>query len=636
MKREFKCPSCGATNAVTNPGVLMKVCDYCKTAIYWDKESALRAGNKSMDLPPSARFRLGAGGKIGGKSFTVLGRLSYRHENGAWDEWFVEMADGSIMWLSEDEGELFLEKPLKLTTPVPTFEELQPGMQVALNDKIGIVEELGQAQCIGGEGQIPFVVEIGETYPYADGASPDGTYSFGLEYDAATGEPSAFIGTILTPKQAKTAPEDRGAQAPEAGQIIRCPSCGKPYEGPKEKDTSMVVCAACGSGLELDEAEAKVVGKNAGKIPGFTFRVGDPITLESVHYEVMGRLYYVEIDEGIEYGSLEYVLYNRESGYLWLTEEKGHFTVSRVAHGRVAVPPIPVPRMSVRVGSEVFRIFESGEVTLRWVDGALPWVAAVGEKTRYTHMIKPPEYLDQEVTGKEAELFRGRYISHEELQAGLPKDKELPRARGVYSCQPYIPGPGVSGIWKIASVFLAVNVILLFYSLIFGTGKTIFQEQVPADKYKKEYMSQPFQVTRNGSILHLVGNAPVDNSWLAMDFALVNANDEVVSETFGESSLYHGRDSEGSWTEGSKYFSSYFTVDKAGSYKLLTHGQGGSGEGGKPRDEPVSVRITEGNAISWYFIFPILFSGLAAAAEPVARAVFEKRRWPSESDDEED
>ena len=57
---------------------------------------------------------------------------------------------------------------------MPSYEDLQPGMKIALNDQVGVVEEIGEARCIGGEGQIPFEAEIGATYPYADGAAPDG------------------------------------------------------------------------------------------------------------------------------------------------------------------------------------------------------------------------------------------------------------------------------------------------------------------------------------------------------------------------------------------------------------------------------------------------------------------------------
>ncbi|MBI4964507.1 MAG: DUF4178 domain-containing protein [Desulfomonile tiedjei] len=631
MERKFQCPSCGGANKVTNPGILMKICDYCKTAIYWDKESALRAGNKSMDLPQSARFKVGATGKIRGRSFTVLGRLTYAHDQGVWHEWFVEMQDGQIMWLTEDEGELFLETPLELVTPAPPFEELQPGMQITLNDKVGVVEEIGKAQCLGGEGQIPFQVEIGETYPYADGAGGDGSFSFGLEYDAQTGKPSAFIGKILDIKESKVRPEDREGPAERTGEIIRCTSCGKPYEGPRAESTKMVVCAACGSALQLDEAQLRVVGKNPGKKPGFSLNVGTPVTLEGIKYEVMGRLYYAEVEEGLEYGSFEYVLYNAQQGYLWLSEESGHFTISRVVHSRVAVPPIPVAKMAVRVGSETFKIFESGTMAIKWVDGALPWVAAIGQSTRYTHMIKPPEYVDQEITGKEVELFRGRYVDHGEMLAAVPKETRLPEPRGIYSCQPYAPSAWIEGIGTIGAIFVLVNILLLFYSLMAGKATPILQETVTSAQYSQEQMTAPFKVPRDKSILRLSGSAPVNNSWLALDFALVDTDDRVISELYDESSYYHGQDSEGSWSEGSASFGSYFRVNKAGNYRLLVHGTGGSGTSGPSKNENVKLSLTADNTISWYFIIPLILAALVGLVEPMLRWSFETRRWSAVS-----
>lgn len=626
MEREFHCPSCGAANLVTNPGILMKVCDYCKTAIYWDKDSALRAGRKSMDLPRSSRFRVGATGKVRGTAFTVLGRLAYAHESGTWNEWFIELGNGEIKWLSEDEGELFLEEPLILSAPVPPFQELQPGTRVFLNDKIGVVEELGTARCLGGEGQIPFVVEIGETYAYADGSGVEGDFSFGLEYDTRTGQPTAFIGRILSVKDSGARPEDKEAPSAKTAQAIRCPSCGKPYEGPRLETTEMVVCAACGAGLELDEAETRVIGKNTGNRPRFTFRIGTPITLENVRYEVMGRLFYEELDDG-PYSYAEYVLYSPGAGYLWLSEEKGHFTVSRPTHVSFSAPPVPVPKMKVKVGTELFQFYEGGEVTLRWVDGALPWTATVGEKTRYKHCIRPPDYVDQEITGTEVELFRGRHVGRREMETAIPKGLELPAPHGIHSCQPYERPGWMTGLSPIAGIFLVVNVMLLVYSLAVETGTVLLEEKITAQQYAQEHLTSPFTVQNDRTILRVAGKSPLKNSWLALDFAVVNRDQEVVSEFYDEASYYHGVDSEGSWTEGSGSFGTYFWIKKAGTYQLLVHATGGSGSGGPPRNEPVDIAVSAGHTITWYFWIPILLSGIVASLSPVHKHLFEARRW---------
>ncbi len=633
MVREFKCPSCGAGNRVTNPGILMKVCDYCKTAIYWDKDAALRAGKKSMDLPPSKRFRLGGTGKLGGEKFTVVGRLAYSHGKGAWSEWFIETETGTIRWLSEDEGELFLEDKVTLSSEVPPFEKLQPGMQIVVDDRPAIIEELGEAECIGGEGQIPFEVEIGEVYPYADGTAADGSFVFGLEYDTDTGIPTAFKGKALSTGAAKAAPGVREEPTAERGEVIRCASCGAPYEGKIVETTEMIVCDACGAALELDEAETRVVGRNEGERPPFALEIGTPVTLEGATYEVMGRLHYVEVEEGITYNSHEYALYHPEKGYLWLSEELNHFTISRPVHMRVSVPDVS-PRRRVQVGSETFRVYEGGTVTLNWVDGALPWTASVGERTQYVHMIKPPDYVDQEITGRELELFRGRYVDREEIEAAVPGGTQLHSPpRTVYSCQPFRPAGWMKGLGLIGGVFLALNVLLVVYSAMMEDGSTVLKEKLAWEQYSKEYLSQPFEVDRSGALFRLKGHAPLKNSWVALSLGLVNSNAEVVTEFWDEASFYSGRDSEGYWTEGSKSFTTYFKVADPGTYRLLVYAEGGSGTRGSAKKEPITIVLERDVTIAYYFILPLILSAVAIAVRSIAKYSFEARRWATVLED---
>ncbi len=613
----------------------MKVCDFCNTSMYWDKDSALRAGIKSLDLPASDRFKVGGAGKLGGKSFSVLGRLVYQHESGQWSEWFIEFGDGKILWLTEDEGELFLEKPVELNVPVPAFEELEPGMTININDKPGIVEELGQATCIGGEGQIPFQIELGEVYPYADGSGPAGDYSFGLEYDKDGNQPTAFLGKILSVNKSKQEKAGYAARA-KTTETIRCPSCGSPYEGPKTDSTEMVVCQSCGSTLELEEAEAKLVGKNQGKQPWFTFTIGTKIKLEGVEYQVMGRLFYVEYDEGFEYPSTEYVLYEPDNGYLWLSEENGHYTISRPEHTAAHFPPIEVPKAKVRHGKDNYQFFESGLVTLRWVDGALPWRAKVGEETRYRYAIKPPDYVEQEITGNEMELFKGRYVGREEMEAAVGEEINLPKARGVYSCQPYLRPQWLKGWTWLGLMFLVLNIALFFVSMAMDKDYLILDEDIPFEQYSKEHLTQSFLIEEPNEIVRVQGAAPLRNSWVALDIALVDENDAVRSEFYDEASYYYGRDSEGSWTEGSRYFTTYFKVLDPGEYRILVHGTGGSGYNGPAKREPVNIKLFSGATVSWYFIPMMVISVIIAIIAPFHKFSFNARRWQSVVEDDDD
>ena len=68
-------------------------------------------------------------------------------------------------------------------------------------------------------------------------------------------------------------------------------------------------------------------------------------------------------------------------------------------------------------------------------------------------------------------------------------------------------------------------------------------------------------------------------------------------------------------------------MEKAGAYKLLVHGRGGSGTGGPSGNENVNLNLTTDNTISWYFIIPLLMAALVGSLEPILRWSFEARRW---------
>lgn len=218
-------------------------------------------------------------------------------------------------------------------------------------------------------------------------------------------------------------------------------------------------------------------------------------------------------------------------------------------------------------------------------------------------------------------------MGHEELQAALPEEMELPHASGVYSCQPYVGSGWTAGTWKIGAAFLILNILLLFYSLAADKKTPLLKETVTSTQYSQEHLTKPFELTKSGNILELQGSAPLSNSWLAVDFAVVDAEDRVISQQWGETSYYHGSDSEGYWSEGSNSFGSYFRVEKSGTYRLLVYGQGGSGDRGPSRNEPLNINLTGDRTISWYFVIPLLIGAVVAVLEPIGKAIFEARRW---------
>ncbi|MCP4747514.1 MAG: DUF4178 domain-containing protein [Desulfobacteraceae bacterium] len=191
----ISCPSCGAGHSIHNPGIVTVVCEYCGSAIYWDDQKVELAGKQSIVPEGFTRLYRAAAGSLNTKRFIVMGRVRYSFGRGFWDEWFLEFQDGSIGWLTEDNYELALQTRTSLQKTA-SFETVRPGQKIVFQNKEFIVHEVGNAECIGMEGNLPIAAQTGEKYKFADATSPDGKYVLGIEYDAVP--PSIFIGRWLS------------------------------------------------------------------------------------------------------------------------------------------------------------------------------------------------------------------------------------------------------------------------------------------------------------------------------------------------------------------------------------------------------------------------------------------------------
>jgi hypothetical protein len=82
--------------------------------------------------------------------------------------------------------------------------------------------------------------------------------------------------------------------------------------------------------------------------------------------------------------------------------------------------------------------------------------------------------------------------------------------------------------------------------------------------------------------------APVSNSWLYLDGALINEETGAVDEFDVEVSYYYGRDSDGSWSEGSKSATEYIPRVPPGRYLLRLEPQWEAGR--TPPEYQLTVR----------------------------------------------
>lgn len=633
MSRQIRCPNCGGEHALANPGITMVVCHYCKTVVYWDADAVVKAGTQAMLPEADTRLFMHATGKLRGHPFEVIGHLRYDYGRGNWDEWYVQLDDGRVAWLSEDERELTLELAAQVESAVPPASALRPGHQVTIEKVVYSAREIGTATCVGGEGQLPFTILPGERYPYADLASLDGTRFATLEYESDAVR--AYAGHVLDHAQLslddEPPPSTKGSTE---GRNIKCPNCAASITLAAGREVKTVVCDYCGAQNELEGAEARVLGVNPqGFDPAFLFEIGEAGSFGGERYEVSGRMLYVDL-EG--YPTREYLLWNAAKGYLWLAEENGHYILFRPTQQAPAANVFVLSaKQKVSAGPTTFQFYEQGTVRLAYVDGALPWKATVGEPFQYADLIAPPQMLSVEADGPEVEYFYGQYLKAAEVWTAFGKSDKPPPSYGVHPAQPFERGPVAKALMVLGLVFALLNLGLVFWSLG-SNGKLIFERAFAADEYLGEALSAPFEVG-SAKVLALRIQAPLRDSWLALDAALVDAKEQVVEEMSCDISYYSGVEDGESWSEGASDQTAYFKAPAPGQYKLILKASGGSGLSGPCLREPLTVSLYQGPVLTRYFLVAFGLTFIFPFFGFLRRRIFESRRWaPVVGDDDDD
>jgi uncharacterized protein DUF4178 len=165
----LSCPSCGGRVQLDNRFVKMVVCGYCGSTLAVQNDRLDPTGKTAALADYPTRFAVGQTGRLRERPFRVLGRVRFEDEDGYWDEWYLQMDDGTIAWLEEEEGEYTLSRKQPLTSPVPPFDAVRVGTTLTVNGQPFFVTERCRAQVAGAEGQLFYRVRTGQPVRFVDG-----------------------------------------------------------------------------------------------------------------------------------------------------------------------------------------------------------------------------------------------------------------------------------------------------------------------------------------------------------------------------------------------------------------------------------------------------------------------------------
>ena len=202
---------------------------------------------------------------------------------------------------------------------------------------------------------------------------------------------------------------------------LNCPNCGAGLTV-QDEHAELVVCSSCQSHLDLSAGEIKALSQQKSDSDwGFQLSIGDPWVDGDHLYEVVARMVYAEEDQ---YITRQYLLFSPRLGSFWASEYEGAWSVSRPTRVLPESDPFSLESGGkLRTGNgRKWRKTEGGQMVLKWVEGALPWKAQIGDTLEYA-----------EFSGSDRGFYEAQRI-HNELEYGAGRKltpKELFDATGI-------------------------------------------------------------------------------------------------------------------------------------------------------------------------------------------------------------
>jgi len=411
-------------------------------------------------------------------------------------------------------------------------------------------------------------------------------------------------------------------------RALNCPKCGAAITLHSFGQAVTVVCTSCRSILDAQDPNLAILQQFEAATHDVKplIPLGTRGKLRGTDYEVTGFQRRSTQIDGITYDWHEYVLFNPYKGIRYLSEYHGHWNDISICK------TLPTADFSgANYLGETYKHFQSADANTDFVLGEFPWQVRVGEKAAVSDYVHPPRVLSSEKLDKEVTWSIGEYMYGREIWDSFKLSGEPPEALGVYENQPSPVTINVTGMWV---AFAAFAVLLLALMAVFdmrAKKEPVLQETYQfngADlKSEPSFVSDEFALDGGTSTVQVKTSAPVDNHWIYVNYALINQDTGQAWDFGREVSYYHGYDSDGSWSEGSRTDSVVIPSVPAGRYYLRIEPEVDP----SLRSTPYSVTVIRDVPV--FGIYGIAFLALLVPVVIISfRAyTFERSRW-SESD----
>ena len=628
MAVSANCPSCGAPVVFKSASSVFAVCEYCQSTLVRHDQNLEDIGKMAALVEDRSPLQLGSEGSYKGVHFALIGRIQIKYSQGIWNEWHLLFDDMRTGWLSEAGGEYVLTFAQFVPEALPQFDSLKIGQRFVLASQTWTVSNIENAECVAGQGELPF--KVGAGYPVAAVDLRNQASFATLDYSETP--PLFFVGEAVAFTSLKMANLRDGMAIPTKtieARVFRCPSCGSPMAA-RSKEILAVGCASCGAVVDTADENYKILSKSLGmRDEKYSPRLplGSKGRLEGKPVEVIGFLVKRCVVDGLAYHWSEYLLAAEHGTYRWLTEYNGHWNVVDVLSKPPAGGIVEVD--SVRFGAQIFKHFSTTQAAeVVQVAGEFIWRVRRGETNRVVDYVAPPLMLSSESTGNDLSWSQGNYVEPQVIVEAFRLKADLPEPTGVFANQPNSWGETNRRIWGLFWKLALAAILVQGFFVFVSSGKLLLRQDFTFEPLRgEEVQTREFEVTGKPRKIAVKNDTSLNNNWIGLDMVLVNKATGAAWPAARELSYYSGYD-DGAWSEGSRDDEVVFLDIPAGTYYLTL-------DPDMAPEKPVAVRDTvevHTAGAGWSnFVLVMIFLLIFPIFSATRHAAFEARRW-AESD----
>ncbi|MBB5713750.1 DUF4178 domain-containing protein [Sphingomonas aerophila] len=357
----------------------------------------------------------------------------------------------------------------------------------------------------------------------------------------------------------------RPLQGASTVKTLNCPNCGGTIALRAAGTTVSLVCEHCGSTLDATQPELRVIVEANRALHRPLIPLGSRGELDGVTWEVTG---YLERTDGEEPWS-EYLLFNPYEGYAFLIDDGDRFSLGRLLD---RVPGWDDNALSV--GGQVFEpTWPTYEARVTFVVGEFYWRVKVGERVQVTDYAAPNLMLSAEENGAERSWTRSKLLARGTAEAAF----RIPARQASWDSTPRAdePSPYRRNLREALVIAALAAAVLLFLGITAPSNRLVLTRQidVPFDEKSHNVVIGPVDLPSARQSVHVRARVDtLNNSWLDIDYSLVERRTQQSYAGYATAERYSGRDSDGAWSEGDNDPGVRFSSIPRGTYDLVIDG----------------------------------------------------------------